>query len=74
MRPWILGLIVSAAALAGGGACARRRRPVNVLLVSIDTLRADRVGAHGYGAAQTPAIDALARRACASRTRRAWAC
>jgi choline-sulfatase len=62
MRPWILLGIVSAAALVGGGACVRRSAPVNVLLVSIDTLRADRVGAYGYGAAQTPAIDALARR------------
>ena len=38
------------------------RRPVNVLLISIDTLRADHLGAYGYAAAQTPAIDALARR------------
>src|SRR5438045_4620949 len=37
------------------------RRP-NVLLVSVDTLRADHLGSYGYGAAQTPALDALARR------------
>jgi arylsulfatase A-like enzyme/Flp pilus assembly protein TadD len=35
--------------------------PPNVLLVTIDTLRADRVGAYGYALARTPAIDALAR-------------
>src|SRR5262245_34024898 len=34
----------------------------NLLLVTIDTLRADRVGAYGYKAARTPAIDALAAR------------
>jgi arylsulfatase A-like enzyme/Tfp pilus assembly protein PilF len=34
----------------------------NVLLVSIDTLRADRVGAYGYQKAKTPAMDSLARR------------
>ena len=34
----------------------------NVLLVTIDTLRADRVGAYGYQAASTPTIDALAAR------------
>ena len=34
----------------------------NVLLVTIDTLRADRVGSYGYQAAATPAIDALAAR------------
>jgi arylsulfatase A-like enzyme/Flp pilus assembly protein TadD len=33
----------------------------NVLLVTIDTLRADRVGAYGYASARTPALDALAR-------------
>jgi arylsulfatase A-like enzyme/Tfp pilus assembly protein PilF len=34
--------------------------PRNVLLVTIDTLRADHVGAYGYAAAQTPRLDALA--------------
>ena len=38
-----------------------RRRP-NVLLVTIDTLRADHVGCYGYAAASTPTIDALAAR------------
>jgi len=32
----------------------------NVLLVTVDTLRADRVGVYGFGAVETPAIDALA--------------
>ena len=32
----------------------------SVLLVTVDTLRADRVGAYGYRGAKTPAIDALA--------------
>ncbi len=32
----------------------------NLLLVIVDTLRADRVGAYGYGRAQTPVIDRLA--------------
>jgi arylsulfatase A-like enzyme/cytochrome c-type biogenesis protein CcmH/NrfG len=34
----------------------------SVLLVSIDTLRADHVGSYGYRAAATPVIDALAAR------------
>src|SRR6266540_3197096 len=33
----------------------------NLLVVTIDTLRADRVGAYGFAAGTTPAIDALAR-------------
>lgn len=43
-----------------GGAAAAQERP-NVLLVTIDTLRADRVGAYGDGGARTPAMDRLAR-------------
>ena len=38
------------------------RRVRHVLLVTIDTLRADRVGCYGYAAARTPTLDALARR------------
>ncbi len=33
----------------------------NVVLVTIDTLRHDRLGSYGYGAAETPRLDALAR-------------
>jgi arylsulfatase A-like enzyme/Tfp pilus assembly protein PilF len=36
------------------------RTPRNLLLISIDTLRADHLGCYGYSAAQTPRIDALA--------------
>ena len=35
---------------------------LNVLFVTIDTLRADRIGAYGYARAQTPVLDDLARR------------
>jgi choline-sulfatase len=42
-----------------------------VVLITIDTLRADRVGAYGYRAARTPAIDALAARGV--RVERAYA-
>lgn len=38
----------------------RDGRPRNVLLVTIDTLRADRVGAYGHSAARTPHLDGLA--------------
>jgi choline-sulfatase len=39
--------------------CSERPRP-SVLLVTIDTLRADRLGCYGYEGAQTPNIDGLA--------------
>ena len=34
----------------------------NLVIITIDTLRADRVGAFGYASARTPAMDALAAR------------
>lgn len=36
-------------------------RPRNVLLITLDTTRADRIGTYGYAAARTPHLDALAR-------------
>lgn len=35
-------------------------KPANILLISIDTLRADRLGCYGYQRIQTPHIDRLA--------------
>lgn len=52
--------LACAALLAGCGAPAPR--PLNVLVVMLDTLRADHVGAYGYPHPTTPALDALAAR------------
>jgi arylsulfatase A-like enzyme len=47
---------------AGEFACSGHRfSPPDILIVSVDTLRADHVGAYGHAAARTPNIDALAR-------------
>jgi len=52
--------------LVVGGGCASERpkvdppAPVDFLLISIDTLRADRLGCYGYAAARTPTLDRLA--------------
>ena len=46
----------------GEGAGAAGSRPRNLLLVTIDTLRADRLGCYGYAQVETPQLDALARR------------
>lgn len=64
LRAWDLGTraVGVVVALAALSACGRPSAPTNVLVVTIDTLRADRVGAYGYAAAQTPALDALAAR------------
>ena len=48
-------------AVALASAAAAAPPPANLLLVTIDTLRADRVGAYGYAPAATPALDRLAR-------------
>jgi choline-sulfatase len=45
--------------LAALSACGQRERP-NVLVITIDTLRGDRLGCYGFGLAHTPAIDGLA--------------
>ena len=63
MRTVVLPL-VACATLSSSAACTRARgpeTPPSVLLVTIDTLRADRVGAYGDAAARTPHLDALAR-------------
>ena len=66
-RRLALSILVPTLALAS--ACRRPAPPVaataerpNVLLVTIDTLRADHVGAYGYQTAATPTLDALAAR------------
>ena len=56
-------LLVLLSAIAGACRRADTTHPAarSLLLFTIDTLRADHVGAYGYARARTPAIDALAR-------------
>ena len=54
------------ALLALAPACARRSEPAAkpgtpVVIISVDTLRADHLPAYGYAGVRTPALDALAR-------------
>jgi arylsulfatase A-like enzyme/Flp pilus assembly protein TadD len=65
VRPLVL--LILAATVAG--ACSKKPSPPvsrgvakNVLLITIDTLRADHVGAYGYRRARTPRLDGLAAR------------
>ena len=37
-------------------------RPLNVLLITLDTTRADRLGCYGYSPASTPVLDRLAKK------------
>ena len=64
---WLAGLCASALAIIATlpfwpvrAKAAQRGTLPNVLLITIDTLRADHVGAYGYGKAQTPNLDRLA--------------
>jgi arylsulfatase A-like enzyme len=51
-------LLLAAAAL--GAACTSRTPPRNVVLITLDTMRADRLPAYGFDAVATPALDRLA--------------
>ena len=69
----VVGAGVAGAWILAGGRPARSAGGAahpNVLLVTIDTLRADRLGCYGYAGAATPALDALAARGRALRRRR----
>jgi len=63
----VVAVAVAAAALAGAGVLwwmhrpqVRRQAGLNVLIITIDTLRADSVGCYGEGGRDTPWMDALA--------------
>jgi arylsulfatase A-like enzyme len=58
VRAALAGTVLAFAAACGGGADALRGP--NVLLVTVDCLRGDRLGAAGYARDTTPNIDALA--------------
>jgi len=69
-RARALLLLACALAIATGAACEREQpgrsaradsAPPSILLVTIDTLRADHVHAYGYPRETTPNLDALAR-------------
>lgn len=58
--------MVALVALVGGGVCVRAAAtgdaPPNVVFLSVDTLRADRLGCYGYPLDTTPHLDDLAAR------------
>ena len=59
---WKIAITLALALLLAAGGCSRQpEKPKNLLLITIDTLRADRLGCYGAAAASTPNIDRLAR-------------
>jgi arylsulfatase A-like enzyme/Flp pilus assembly protein TadD len=59
MAPVAAVFLLSLAGCSEGGSGGAP--PENLLLVTLDTVRADRLGAYGYAAAETPWLDRLAR-------------
>ena len=56
-----VGLLLAACSPSGEGPAAPAPVPRHLVLVTIDTLRADRVGVYGHAAARTPVLDRVAR-------------
>jgi arylsulfatase A-like enzyme len=63
-RRWLLGLggLLLAAIVACGIVFWPRPATPNILLITLDTTRADRIGCYGYALAETPTLDHLAQR------------
>ncbi len=66
MRSRVLHIVAVSLLAYGPAGCKRsepaapKAPPPSLLLITLDTTRADRLGCYGYKAAQTPALDALA--------------
>ncbi len=60
LRPALLALLSALAAACGRAPEARPRAELNLVLVVVDTLRADHLGCYGYGRATSPNLDRLA--------------
>ncbi len=60
LAPAVLPVLLAPLVLDGMGCVRRAPRTPNLLLVTVDTLRADHVGAYGAPAGLTPQLDAFA--------------
>lgn len=58
-----LALIALLGVLVGVGSCSKGPPPPNVVIISVDTLRADHLGYHGYFRPASRSIDHLAQQA-----------
>ena len=57
----ITGILAAGLTACLAAACARDERP-NIVLITLDTTRADHIGAYGDPDARTPVLDGLAAR------------
>jgi len=59
-RRMTCALVAGVGLLACGGEAGRSARPLNLIVILVDTLRADHLGPYGYSRATSPRLDALA--------------
>lgn len=59
-RPRLAAALLMLGVVAFGGSGCRDPRPRNLLLISLDTLRADHLGSYGYARPTSPFLDSLA--------------
>jgi len=60
LRRVTCALVAGAGVLACGGETERSSRPLNLIIIMVDTLRADHLGYYGYPHATSPRLDSLA--------------
>jgi arylsulfatase A-like enzyme len=60
LRRVTCALVAGVGVFACGGEAERSPRPLNLILIVVDTLRADHLGYHGYSQATSPRLDSLA--------------
>ena len=60
LRRVTCALVAGVGLLACGGEAVRGPRPLNLIVILVDTLRADHLGYHGYSQATSPRLDSLA--------------
>jgi len=61
-RRFFLAFVLTSVIFIACAGCGQKikRGPANVMLITVDTLRADRLGAYGYQYIRTPVIDRMA--------------
>ncbi len=57
---WQVWMVLIALLIAAASGCAPATDRPSVLLITLDTTRADRLGCYGYADAETPTLDRLA--------------
>ena len=60
--PFLLFIVATGAHPASRVRLEKEAEGMNLLIITLDTMRADRIGAYGYDKAKTPHLDDLAKK------------